>query len=83
MDSTFLLILLLVLPVAAAAVIVVVSVGRRRGRTADDCEHRLQAGTAAEQDAAAPHAAGRPRAVSARERRAASAVPEDQAPPGR
>lgn len=83
MDSTFLLIVLLALPVAAAAVIVAVSVGRRRGRPADDCEHRLQAHTAAEQDAAAPPAAGRPRAVSARERRAASADRQDQAPPGR
>jgi hypothetical protein len=75
MDFTL---LLLVLPIAAAGIILAVSFWRRRGRTltgdsTTEPVHRLQAGTAAAQDAAVHPTAATPKATSARMRRAASA----------
>lgn len=78
MDFPLLLLALLSLPIVVAALIVTVSVGRRRGRTPADAtsepEHRLQAGTAAVQDAAVHPAPVAPAATSARQRRAESGV---------
>lgn len=78
MDFPSLLLLLLVLPLVAAAVIVVGSSLRRRRRPAGDRSasmpvHRLQADTAAAQDAAVRPAAVARKATPGRERRASSA----------
>ncbi len=77
MDFPLLLIVLLALPIAVAGIVVAVSAARRRARpmtesSATDPVHRLQAGTAATQDAAVHPAAVAPKAESARLRRAAS-----------
>lgn len=79
MDFPFLNLVLLALPVAVAVLIVAVSVGRRRRGTragGQDVQpvHRLQAGSAAAQDAAVHPVAAAPKATSARTRRAASAA---------
>jgi hypothetical protein len=71
-----LLLVLLALPFAVAGVIVAVSVARRRSHAAahegTEPAHRLQADTAAVQDAAPRAADAAPRLPSGRERRAAS-----------
>lgn len=78
MDFPFLLLVLLALPIVTAIVIVGVSAARRKSRAASDepeagDAHRLQADTAAVQDAT-DHPAAAPReAVPGRELRAASA----------
>jgi hypothetical protein len=84
MDFPFLLLVLLTLPLVAAALIVTVSTARRRGRAplhqaASEPVHRLQADSAATQEAAVHPPAPAPPAASARIRRAALAKgPQDR-----